>query len=228
MNVQHDGGPLNLTIEGLAVTRYRGGLSVKAADGVEADPDLGVEVRNVVFERIGDKYHHREREDGTWLEGKGAILLTRASGGLFVDNWFHHVRNVEESAGLIHAMYLTSHASRHRVEGNTFHGVTGAIVKLTDFSNENVFVDNHFSHGQLAVRDRWCGALEDPDEECGGEAQCPSWDNLFPMERNTWGNLEGDDPVRVLDVPEGQTCAEAPPESGVRMYLGEGGVIRGE
>lgn len=227
MNVQHDGTPLNLTVEGIAITRYRGGLSVKAADGVEADPDLGLEVLNVVFERIGDKYHYREREDGSWLAGKGAVLLSRASGGRFVGNYFHHVRNVEGSAGLVHALYLASHASRHWVEGNTVHGVTGAIVKLSDFSNENVFVDNHFSYGQLAVRDRWCGALEDPDDACGGEAQCPSWDNVFPMERNTWGNLEGDDPVRVLDIPDGQTCPEAPSPSGVRMDLGEGGVILG-
>lgn len=59
------------------------------------------------------------------------------------------------------------------------------------------------SYGQVGVRDRWCGALEDPDEACGGEAQCPSWENVFPMERNTWGNLESGDPVRVLDIPEG-------------------------
>lgn len=227
LSVRHSGRPFPLRVEGLAVTRYRGAISVKADDGVEGDPDLGLAVENVVFQRIGDKYFHREYADGTWLEGKGAILLTRASGCTVADSWFDQVRNVEASAGLVHAIYFTSHASRNRVTGNVFHGVTGAIVKLTDASNGNTFLDNQLSYAPHGLRDRWCGALEDPDERCGGEPQCPSWHNVFPYERNTWGHLDHGDPVTVLDVPEGQSCGEPAPDDGVRMDLGEGGLVLG-
>jgi hypothetical protein len=218
-----------MTIEGLFLTRYRGGLTIKADDAVTSDPDLGLEVRNMVFQRIGDKYHYRERSDGTWLEGKGAILLTRASGCTIAESWFDNIRNVEGSEGLVHAIYFTQLASRHVVEGNTFHGCTGAHVKLSHYSNQNRFLDNQFSYAPHGVRDRWCGAGdEEPEDDCEeGVAQCPSWENDFPYERNTWGNLDAGDPVTVLGIPRGQTCDYDPPESNVRMYLGEGGVIEG-
>lgn len=227
LTLRHAGEPLVFTLEDVAITRYRGALSVKAEDGADPDVDQDLVVRNVVMERIGDKYHYVEHADGSWLEGKGAILLTDTSGGRFEENYFHHVRNVEGSEGLIHAMYFTAHASRHRVEDNVFHGCTGAIVKLSDFSNGNVFVDNAFSSGQLAVRDRWCGALEDPETCTDGVAQCPSWENEVPYERNTFSDIEGDEPVKVLDIPDGQTCDHDPPASNIRMDLGTGGVIEG-
>lgn len=228
VQVRHAGEPLLLTIEGLTVTRYRGAISVKADDGIDADPDLDMTMHNMVFQRIGDRYHYREHEDGTWLEGKGAILFTHASGCRVTEAWFDQIRNVDGSAGLVHAIYFTSHASRHVVEGNTFHGTTGAMVKLTDFSNENQFLDNQWSYGPHGVRDRWCGADEDPEERCDGEAECPSWDTYFPYERNTWGNIDHGDPVTILDIPDGQTCAHAPPAGNVRVDLGEGGVIYGD
>ncbi|MCK6506664.1 right-handed parallel beta-helix repeat-containing protein [Myxococcota bacterium] len=227
LQVQHAGEPLPLTVEGLSITRYRGGITVKAADGVQADPDLGVVLHNLVFQRIGDRYHTRWHDDGTWLEGKGAVLLTRSSGITISDCWFDQVRNREGSEGLVHAIYFTSHASRCRVQGNTFHGTSGAMVKLTDFSNDNEFLDNHLSYGPHGLRDRWCGAREDPTTACDGQAQCPSWGNRFPYERNSWGHIDAGAPVTVLEVPEGQRCAHAPPADGVRMDLGEGGIIYG-
>lgn len=226
--VRHVGVAIPMTIEGLAIMRYRGAITIAAEEGVTDDPDLGIAIRNVVFQRIGDKYHYREHTDGTWLEGKGAILLTRTSGCSIEDSWFDNIRNVEGSEGLVHAIYFTSRASRHRVEGNTFHGGTGAHVKLSDYSNENRFLDNHFSYAPHGVRDRWCGADEDPVEACeGGVPQCPSWDNYLPTERNTWGNLDAGDIATILAIPEGQVCDQPPPSSNVRIDLGDGGVVLG-
>jgi hypothetical protein len=225
--LHHSGTPTPFSIQGFLITRYRGAISIVGEEGITADPDLGVTVHNVAFQRIGDKYHYREHTDGTWLEGKGAILLTRSSGCTFTDNWFDNIRNVEGSEGLIHAIYFTSRASRHLVSGNTFHGCTGAMIKLTDYSNENQFLDNQMSYAPHGLRDRWCGADEDPEERCDGDAQCPSWENYFPTERNTWGNLDAGDPVTVLDIPDGQTCDQPSPASNVRMDLGEGGKIYG-
>jgi hypothetical protein len=228
LQVRHAGVETPMTIEGLFVTRYRGAISIKADDAVTSDPDLGITIDNMAFQRVGDKYHYRERSDGTYLEGKGAILLTQASGCSVTDSWFDNIRNVEESAGLVHAIYFTSQASRHLVQGNTFHGCTGAMIKLSDYSNGNRFLDNQISYAPHGLRDRWCGASEDPEGECEeGEAQCPSWENYYPYERNTWGNIDAEDPVTVVRIPDGQTCAFDPPASNIRMDLGEGGVIEG-
>lgn len=227
-NLHHGRVRVDLTIRGIAIRHYRGGISLVNPAAVGTRVDQNVIVDNVAFVRIGDFYHRT----ASGLIGKGAVLLTYTYGNTFRNNYFFHIRNDDPSPGAIHAFYFTNRASRNVVEDNVFQGHSGSIVKLTDYSNANVFRRNRFSNAPVAIVDRWCGAREDPVGVCPGDvAQCPSWDNRFSInasdpDRNYWSSLSFAEPYVVYPIPEGQTCGVAPARSGVRMDLGGGDVIR--
>lgn len=239
MSIEHGLNPVNLTIQGLRISSYRGGITIQNNKDVITRVNQNITIRNMVFQRIGDSYSDSR------LEGKGVILLNYTFGNHFIDNYFQYIRNSEATAGLVHAIYFAQASSRNRVLNNTFHSITGSAIKLTHFSNQNVFEGNRFSYVAQSVTDRWCGAREKCDKYCiesKTEAtvdpvtkvktekivcvkkgpQCPSWGNRFHKNKNISADILNDGlSVRVYPT-KGQTCEYPAPEKGLRFEYNEG------
>jgi hypothetical protein len=224
LTVQHGHVAVRLTLRGLAIAGYRGALTFAGTSPGTTRVDQEIHVDNMVFTNIGDAYHRVVHADGTVLAGKGAILLRQTFGNTITNSVFRHVRNGDATAGQVHALYFTSLASRMVVTGNVFDDLSGGAIKISDYSSLNRFANNSFSRAPAAYVDRWCGALEDPATACGGEAQCPSWENIFELATNATTAILGA-AVQVYPIPSGQTCRYAPLASGVRLRLGGAGTV---
>lgn len=220
--VTHNGGAMNLTLRGLAVTGYRGGVTLFNSQSVPPAGDQRVTIDNVVFRNLGDQHHRAFSADGALLAGKGAILLTYSSGNRVENSLFDSVRNGASTAAAIHGLYFTNGSSRNHVANNTFRNITGGIVKITDYSNHNRFDNNHFQSSLAALVDRWCGAKEDARSACpGGVTQCPSWGNT--LRGNTYSEV-GVTPVIFTTIPAGQSCRYPAASSRIRGDV-EGRVV---
>lgn len=197
--ISHPKVEMNLTIQGLKFTNYRGVMTIAGNFTESTRVDQNISVYNNVFLRIGDLYVD------TCTPGKGAIILNYTFGNKFTNNHFEQIRNKDLScpdkdgvqvgtSGLVHAFYFTEMASRHLIEGNTFHGTSGSVIKLTNQSNQNTITKNRFSYVQQVLTDRWCGSRDllgdkickclvdddkDPTTECKITVGCPSWNNSY-------------------------------------------------
>lgn len=211
MGVTHgDAGP-GIAVENLRIEKYRGAISLRAHDDGQLDKFRANRIDNNVFLRLGDFYHD------AGIAGKGAVLLTRVDGALIEDNYFRHVRNGSGTSGLIHGIYMTRTTSSNKVRNNMFAGSSGVHVKVTHYSNDNVFAGNTFMYAPGGIIDRFCGTRDDdPATDCeDGVPQCPSWgnevraDNVF-HELDMWG-------VGVYGATSGTSCAYPDPADDVRM-----------
>lgn len=212
--VEHSGQAMNLTIKGLKVVDYRGGITIRAAKGIIPTRFQNIVIQNMIFERIGDTYYQ------TNIAGKGAILVSYTKKVDILDSYFKEIRNAA-LPGLIHSIYFSSHASGSFINGNYFIGNSGSAIKLTNNSNYNVFANNYFSSMPTAIVDRWCGASKDDNIELqcpGGVAQCPSWENDF-SNGNVVENITFNKNAVVYPIPYSQDCGRKPPRAKVRMYF---------
>jgi hypothetical protein len=220
MVINHGKVNMNLTIRNLKVTRYRGAITIQNPfSSSSTRVNQNVRVNNMAFMKIGDQYYPQN------TAGKAAILLTNTYGSRFEKNYFYHIKNNrvirgKSTKGLIHAFYFSSKASRHVVRDNVILGFTGSAIKLTNYSNANLFEYNRFSYGPTAIVDRWCGSKEDPSICAGGIAQCPSWNNDFSLRNNRGSNLSLAYRAIIQPIPRGQDCGIPPPRSNLRIHLG--------
>jgi hypothetical protein len=223
LSIAHGRAAVRLTLRGLAVRGYRGGVTLRDDEPPVTVPQQ-VTLDNMVFEEIGDLHHRVVRGDGSVLDGKGAVLLGNTRGNRIANSLFRDVRNGPNGPGLVHGIYFTSLASDNLVEDNAFETCSGAWIKLTDFSNGNVFRGNRFAAAPAALVDRWCGAREPASACADGVVDCPSWENTFDLGRNDTAGIAGE-AVVVYRVPVGQVCRWRPPSSGVRLRLGPTRVV---
>lgn len=189
---------LNLTVKNLKIEKYRNAITVLGSTNAINRNLANITISNMVFENLGDKYYHPSDA------GKGAVVLTNTAGITFSQNYFKNIENeLATEEGLIHAIYFTQNASKNKVLGNHFYNTSGSAIKLSHYSNNNVFLDNNFNMVQQALNDRWCGSRDtESDRNCIDNyetLQCPSWSNQF--ERNIMTNVTATNKV-IIDPEE--------------------------
>jgi hypothetical protein len=219
LSVRHGHVRMRLTIRGMTVTYYRGGISLGNFNNTTTAINQEITIDNMFFDRIGDYYFPDS------VTGKGAILSSISFGNTIENSYFRNVRNNETDdvvGGPIYALYFSGLSSRNVVNNNVFHAIHSSAIRISNYSNDNVFTNNGFSwvYGYV-LEDRWCGALED----CTPQPGCPSWNTDFPIEENSFSNVAGR--VKVYAIPAGQTCSIPPPVTNLRIDLGSEGQVFG-
>ncbi|MEV0645486.1 right-handed parallel beta-helix repeat-containing protein [Phytomonospora sp. NPDC050363] len=131
------GGP-RLDVRELTVRNYRTGA-------LRLDTD-GNTVRNMIFERIGNKYV----PDGP---GYAAVHLLGSSGNAIVNNIMRNLENTD-CPGCVHGVYAANESSRNLLQGNTFSKVTGDPVRLRNGTDDNIVEANTFTTSGLPGTDR--------------------------------------------------------------------------
>lgn len=204
MLVRHGKINTGLTIKGLKITKYKGAITIIGSDE-PTSVKANISITNNIFEKLGDLHYSSNSA------GKGAILLTRTNGNFITNNTFTDIENIYDNRGLIHAVYFTSEAKGNLVQNNNFVNVSGSTIKITDFSNNNVIINNSFTKTTTAIVDRWCGArTEDDISKCpGGMPQCPSWGTVIDTQTEQYKNVflsEVSQAYGIYKVPAGQLC----------------------
>jgi hypothetical protein len=202
-----------ITLKDLKITRYRGGITIacatpKCTPPSESPPTVssGNIIDGVIFDQIGDAYWASSVD----AAGKAAILLNHTRGTRIVNSTFSRIDNIPSREGLIHAIYMTSVVQNTIVIDNTFIGGTGAIIKITDFSNNNLIQNNSFADNIFGIRDRFSGSFlgEEP-------IHCASWGTI--ISGNTFTNVTT--PAVAYGYASGtSSCRFTEPPSNIRMY----------
>jgi len=224
MALDHDGKSVKIEISGLKIQKYRGAiyLTNTAPGATSSNSSQDIKISNMVFQRIGDFYNN---SNGT---GYAALLVTKTSGVDIEDNYFDQIRNTASGADLLHAIYFSQFSSNNLINNNVFHGGSGSAIKLTHYSNDNVFTNNSISYFLLAVKDRWCGSRpENGDDKTCIESpagpQCPSWNNEFALgaNGNTVSSLTNTSGSKIcIDaIPANQTCDFPQPSPGTPRFI---------
>jgi hypothetical protein len=90
--------------------------------------------------------------------------------------YFHTIRNApRETCGGLHAIYLASHSTGARIEGNTFQDFCGSAIKLRDDSGQATIRGNRFRDADRApaIEEWFCDMASNGEcTKAGGE--CPS------------------------------------------------------
>ncbi|MBB6036727.1 right-handed parallel beta-helix repeat-containing protein [Phytomonospora endophytica] len=131
------GGP-RLDVRELTVRNYRTGA-------LRLDTS-GNTVRNMIFERIGNKYV----PDGS---GFAAVHLLGSDDNAIVNNIMRDLENTD-CPGCVHGVYAATGSSRNLLRGNTFSRVTGDPVRLRNGTDDNLVEDNTFTDSGLPGTDR--------------------------------------------------------------------------
>lgn len=131
------GGP-RLDVRELTVRNYRTGA-------LRLDTD-GNTVRNMIFERIGNKYV-------SGGDGYAAVHLLGSSDNAVVNNIMRDLENTD-CPGCVHGVYAATGSSRNLLQGNTFSRVTGDPVRLRNGTDDNRVEGNTFTTSGLPGTNR--------------------------------------------------------------------------
>ncbi|WP_179505704.1 MULTISPECIES: hypothetical protein [unclassified Sphingomonas] len=185
-----EGRDSGLTVQALRVARYATAISLNGNRNDPAAFNRGTVLENLVLAQIGS-------DAGTAKPSTAAIRLVNAKDTVVRGVFFHTIRNTpRDTCGGLHAIYLASHSTGARVEGNTFQDFCGSAIKLRDDSGGATIRANHFrdADGAPGIEEWFCDM--DRTSECtkaGGE--CPS--TGITVTGNDFGNLPADRRVLV-------------------------------
>lgn len=186
-----EGRDSGLTIRGLRIARYATAISLNGNRNDPAAFNRGTVLENLVLAQIGS-----DASAGN-APSTAAIRLVNAQDTVVRGVFFHTIRNTPRArCGGLHAIYLASHSTGARIEGNTFQDFCGSAIKLRDASGQATIRANHFrdADNAPAIEEWFCDM--DRTSECtkaGGE--CPS--TGITVTGNDFGNLPADRRVLV-------------------------------
>ncbi len=186
-----EGRDSGLTVRALRIARYATAISLNGNRNDPAAFNRGTVLENLVLAQIGT-------DTGQGLApSTAAIRLVNAQDTVVRGMFFHTIRNAPRSAcGGLHAIYLASHSTGARIEGNTFQDFCGSAIKLRDASGNATIRANHFrdADGAPGIEEWFCDmARTDECTKPGGE--CPS--TGIRVTGNDFGNLPADRRVIV-------------------------------
>jgi len=143
-----------LAIEGLTVRNYASAaISLAGAHQNRCDGRTwtgGVEIRDCVFENIGDTAFDDQppgsadcASDGDPPGcGFGAIIASHLRGSVFERNLFDNISNNDAADERAHALYLPHRSTCNRIVDNYVTRSSGSAFKLRDRSDDNVIANN--------------------------------------------------------------------------------------
>ena len=167
------GRPTNLEFEYLRVTRYQTAIALNGSRESRSTSNGRNRIFGCYFDRIGNGFAP------SLPYSTAALRLVNSDDNVIENNHFVDVINTTSGA-LIHAIYAAHGSDRNRIARNRFLRSTGDPVRIRDFSNGNVVVDNRFIRVGTAAgyTDWYCD--HDTRSDCTSPLpECPSWDNQF-------------------------------------------------
>jgi hypothetical protein len=163
-----EGQDSGLTVKGLRIVHYATAITL---NGNREDPaafNRGTVLADLVLEQIGS--------DGPTRPSTAAIRLVNARDTTIRGVTFRAIRNTPpQTCPGLHAIYLASHATGARIEGNTFADFCGSAIKLRDDSGGATITGNRFSgaDGAPAIEEWFCD-MDRTDECTKAAGECPS------------------------------------------------------
>lgn len=174
-----EGQDSGLTVKGLRIVHYATAITL---NGNREDPaafNRGTVLADLVLEQIGSDDRGGgggNGADGPSRPSTAAIRLVNARDTTIRGVTFRAIRNnPPQTCPGLHAIYLASHATGARIEGNTFTDFCGSAIKLRDDSGGATITGNRFSgaDGAPAIEEWFCD--RDRTDECTKAAgECPS------------------------------------------------------
>lgn len=172
--LKHSAGEeTNLVFNYLRVENYGTAISLNGARNAESTSNGSNRIFGCYFANIGNVFNPALNPS------TAAVRLVNSDDNEIANNHFINVVNTT-SGGLIHAIYVAHMSDRNTIRANRFKVSTGDPVRVRDFSNDNVIVDNSFI--QVGTRagytDWYCD--HDARNDCTKVGpECPSWGNSF-------------------------------------------------
>lgn len=167
------GTPSNLEFVYLRVTRYRTAISFNGDRNQGGTSSGANRIYGCYFDRIGNGF------EPSLARSTAAVRLVNSDDNVIANNHFVDVINVDSGA-LIHAIYLAHGSERNEIARNRFFRSTGDPVRVRDYSNGNVIVDNRFIQvGNHAGYTEWYCDHDTRDDCTKVGPECPSWQNQF-------------------------------------------------
>jgi hypothetical protein len=164
-----EGRNTGLAIRALRIARYATAISLNGNRNDPAAFNRGTVLENLVLAQIGS-------DAGAGQPSTAAIRLVNARDTVVRGVYFHTIRNApRETCGGLHAIYLASHSTGARIEGNTFQDFCGSAIKLRDDSGQATIRGNRFRDADRApaIEEWFCDMASNGEcTKAGGE--CPS------------------------------------------------------
>jgi len=168
-----DGEETNLHFSYLRVQRYQTAISLNGNRNAEATSNGSNRIYGCVFDRIGNVF------DSSLEPSTACVRLVNSDDNEITNNHFIDVVNTR-SGGLIHAIYAAHMSDRNTIRANRFLRSSGDPVRLRDYSNDNVIVDNRLIRvGTTAGYTDWYCDHDARSDCTKPDPECPSWGNQF-------------------------------------------------
>lgn len=176
-----EGQDSGLTVKGLRIVHYATAITL---NGNREDPaafNRGTVLADLVLEQIGSDTLNGDGTDGPIRPSPirpstAAIRLVNARDTTIRGVTFRAIRNSPpQTCPGLHAIYLASHATGARIEGNTFADFCGSAIKLRDDSGGATITGNRFSGADGAPGiEEWFCDMDRTDECTKAAGECPS------------------------------------------------------
>ena len=211
-----EGRDTGLTLRALRIARYATAITLNGNRNDPAAFNKGTVLENLVLAQIGSDTTNGAKPS------TAAIRLVNAQDTVVRGVFFHTIRNApRDKCGGLHAIYLASHSTGARIEGNTFQDFCGSAIKLRDASGGATITGNHFRDADAApaIEEWFCDmARTDECTKAGGE--CPSTGII--VTGNDFGNLPTDRRVIVRGSRVARPWCPPGSASAPRFLLGNG------
>lgn len=172
--LRHSAGEeTNLNFNYVRVENYGTAISLDGARNDEATSNGSNRIYGCYFENIGNVFNP------SLDPSTAAVRLVNSDDNVIANNHFVNVVNTT-SGGLIHAIYAAHMSDRNTIRANRFKVSSGDPVRIRDYSNDNVIIDNRFIQvgTQAGYTDWYCD--HDVRDDCTKVGpECPSWGNAF-------------------------------------------------